>query len=743
MKAKRKLADRIFHLGITMILVPLVLLVALLTIVFVKQKRVHTEYDTVVRKLHSDMDSIDKRLHTYTVQLNGNQKKIQDITRKHSLNNMKEQINFSVTQLLSTLIGHGIIKTDFDHTILLSLYLDNTLKTIQELRRNITSKDPLDKQVKITEKEEDKGKLKNLDKIDSLDLKIKELSRNSSVIDKSKLAKLLNSFSKNARMGNTGRVIFIIEHTSLHKHQIAWSTQPGWTGKFMEDFELLQPLRGLLISKNYMEKFMKFQRGGERAFLLYNLIPATSSSTDAKYNISTDNFYGMIPVWGTPYSLGVQTSMAGDLVSTLDSISNSLGNISSFLKIANVDIRNADQSTKKLHKRFGTETRSSNNLFLYIIIFAVIFVGVVFYLIIRSIQRRLVEPVLHIQDVTSHIVEGEYSARCTLETNDELQELSEAINVMLDRIVTLIQSEEDKISMQSDIVQLLDVVSQASNGDLTIRGQVSTPDFQAVMDAFNHMMSSIGSLVIKVRSSGNGVEHYTKLMLDSLKQILEKSTRQANDLDIAARKIKALGDRSQEITRMVEQIGSIAMETNTLALNATLEASRSGDRDTGISHLAEHVRQLADGLKKTKQDIDSFMGSIQLATNHAVQSMEEVLILTRETAGEARLSFETANNTHQEADQLAKSISIFKIKSQMDAEREVELKSSVKSILKDIKQTRKLIGVMDTMEFESMNDILNEFEESIREMGFLYSKAMSDGERSPSTDDEIPAIIED
>jgi methyl-accepting chemotaxis protein len=147
---------------------------------------------------------------------------------------------------------------------------------------------------------------------------------------------------------------------------------------------------------------------------------------------------------------------------------------------------------------------------------------------------------------------------------------------------------------------------------------------------------------------------------------------------------------------MVEQIGSIANETNTLALNASLEASRSGEQDSGISHLAEHVRQLANGLDKTKQDIESFIGSIQLATNYAVISVEEVLELTRSTEKEADNSFKTARKTYEEAERLTQSISLFKVKTQKDREREEELKATVNNILNTVRRTRKLVLAMDT-----------------------------------------------
>ncbi|MBU1221307.1 methyl-accepting chemotaxis protein [Myxococcota bacterium] len=754
MSAKKKLADRIFRYGIIIFIVPLIVIISLLSIVFVKLRMLHKDYNNIVHILHSDIDSIDKRLHKYTVNLNENQRKIQSVNKARALQTVNEKLIFSTAQLVGSFLDTQILKIPVDRNLLVNLYFDSTAQTRtlakKQLTLSVMKPDP-SKPVPAT----NPGKIPDL-KLparspsdnkgvnDTEDLKKRiMLLRTGKNLDSKQIKTLMKSFLKNAKVFNRNSVYFLIDHEDLHKHRIIWASQPAWTDRLMADFEPLEPLRGLLISTNYMRTVLDFHDFKSEPVLLKNLISAGATGTEAKYSISKDMFYGMVPVFGTSLSLGIQTPMNDEFVRTLDSISDNMGLLSTFLKSANLDIRKADSQTRLLHQRFDSETRNSNSMFIYILIFALIFVGVGLFLLIHSLQKRVVKPIMEMRKVSSLISEGDYGARCSVDTDDELEELSESINIMLDRIVSLIQSEEDKVNMQADIVQLLDVVSQASAGDLTVRGSVNTADFQAVMDALNHMMSSIGNLVIRVRASGNGVEHYSRLMLDTSRAILDKSNKQTTDLDIATRKIKALGDRSQEITRMVEQIGSIAIETNTLALNATLEASRTGDRDTGISHLAEHVRQLADGLKKTKQDIDSFMGSIQLATNHAVHSMEEVLSLTRETTGQAKLSFENAESTHNEANQLAKSISIFKIKTQLDLEKENELKTSVKNIITNIKQARKLITSIETDEFQSFGYLFESFEKDIREFAMMVAKSGLDSERGPSSDEEVPAIIEE
>ncbi|MBU1238975.1 methyl-accepting chemotaxis protein, partial [Myxococcota bacterium] len=403
-------------------------------------------------------------------------------------------------------------------------------------------------------------------------------------------------------------------------------------------------------------------------------------------------------------------------------------------------IEQVDDSTKKLHNSFTKEINTFKRTFLLMLGLSLLFLFLVFLVEIVLVKKRIVRPITHMSEVAKRIHQGEFNVRCVINTEDELEELANSINDMVDRIVFLIRSDADRQRMQEDILVLLETVSQASKGDLTVRGQVVTEELQAVNDAFNHMMTSIGALVIKVRKSGMGLESTTRMLLESLKVILEKATTQASNLDIASRKIKALGDRSQEITRMVEQIGNIAMETRTLALNATLEASRAGERDTGISHLAEHVRQLAEGLEKTKQDIESFIGSIQLATNYAVDSVQDVLQLTRNTRDEAESACNTAEVTYGEAEELGKSIALFRVKTPKDKEREVQLKGGLVNVIGGVKNIRALVNSMDTKEFDSLNVILDDFEKDLDTFGFDEYQILLES-RSEAREDEIPAIL--
>ncbi|NJL20385.1 MAG: hypothetical protein HC895_05450 [Leptolyngbyaceae cyanobacterium SM1_3_5] len=89
-----------------------------------------------------------------------------------------------------------------------------------------------------------------------------------------------------------------------------------------------------------------------------------------------------------------------------------------------------------------------------------------------------------------------------------------------------------------------------------------------------------------------------------------------------AKKVKHLGESSQKISKVVELISAFAAQTNMLALNASIEASRAGEEGRGFAVVANEVRGLARQSAEATEEIRSLISSIQSETNEVVAAME-------------------------------------------------------------------------------------------------------------------------
>jgi twitching motility protein PilJ len=119
-----------------------------------------------------------------------------------------------------------------------------------------------------------------------------------------------------------------------------------------------------------------------------------------------------------------------------------------------------------------------------------------------------------------------------------------------------------------------------------------------------------------------------------------------------SKRIKRLGESSQEIGNIVELIEEIAEQTNILALNASIEASRAGESSRGFAVVADEVQKLAERSSNATRKIEVLVSTIQSDTNEAVVSMERS---TTDVVGGALLA-ENAGAALDEIEQVSHQI---------------------------------------------------------------------------------------
>jgi twitching motility protein PilJ len=119
-----------------------------------------------------------------------------------------------------------------------------------------------------------------------------------------------------------------------------------------------------------------------------------------------------------------------------------------------------------------------------------------------------------------------------------------------------------------------------------------------------------------------------------------------------SKRIKRLGESSQEIGNIVELINDIAEQTNILALNASIQSSMAGEAGRGFSIVADEVQRLAERAANATRQIEALVRTIQADTNDAVASMERS---TTDVVGGAQLA-ENAGAALNEIEQVSHQI---------------------------------------------------------------------------------------
>jgi methyl-accepting chemotaxis protein len=238
---------------------------------------------------------------------------------------------------------------------------------------------------------------------------------------------------------------------------------------------------------------------------------------------------------------------------------------------------------------------------------------------------------------------------------------------------------EENERTQASIVKLLDEVSGAADGDLTVEAEVTTDVTGAIADSFNYTIGQLRELVqdvqmttsrvatsalqlqaasVRLAESGGSQAQQIGSTLQTVDQMASSIERVSSDAgqsaEVAERSLaaatdgaravsatiegmgrirervqetsqrtKRLGERSQEIGEAVTLIDEIADRTSILALNASIQAAAAGDAGRGFTVVAEEIQRLAERSAEATKRISLLVKAIQSETGETVVSMDE------------------------------------------------------------------------------------------------------------------------
>ena len=267
------------------------------------------------------------------------------------------------------------------------------------------------------------------------------------------------------------------------------------------------------------------------------------------------------------------------------------------------------------------------------------------------------------------------------------------------------ESERGNKRNQDAILRLLSEIADLADGDLTIMATVTEDFTGAIADALNYSIEALRDVVVSINTTADEVSNSAQSTSLTAVQLTEASERQAQQIakagqaiigmansvkkvsanaiesaDVAkksveiagkgaktvqdtisgmdsireqiqetSKRIKRLGESTQEIGEIVGLIDDIADQTNILALNAAIQAAMAGESGRGFAVVADEVQRLAERAGNATKQIDALVKTIQSDTNEAVSSMEQSTANVvdgaklAESAGEALIEIETVS----------------------------------------------------------------------------------------------------
>ena len=272
------------------------------------------------------------------------------------------------------------------------------------------------------------------------------------------------------------------------------------------------------------------------------------------------------------------------------------------------------------------------------------------------------------------------------------------------------EAESENRRNQEAILRLLNEMGDLADGDLTVKAQVTEDITGAIADSMNYTIDELRTLVTGVNNAAIQVTQKTAQAQSTSAELLGAAERQSREIEdttaqvlqvsksisevsataeegarVAQRslsaadkgrlavqnsitgmtdireqiqetskRIKRLGESSQEIGEIVELISDITEQTNVLALNAAIQAASAGEAGRGFSVVAEEVQRLAERSAEATKQIGAIVKTIQADTQDAVAAMEKS---TQGVVEGAKLS-DAAGQALTEIDSVTKNLAL-------------------------------------------------------------------------------------
>ncbi len=372
----------------------------------------------------------------------------------------------------------------------------------------------------------------------------------------------------------------------------------------------------------------------------------------------------------------------------------------------------------------AAEIRAAGQSLLKAFTLTAIVLGIISIGLIIALAQQLSRPLTELSEKTQQVASGNLDVTASLEGTLETRTLANNLNKLVDRVKELLQQQkavadeqrQEKEELEAAIYTLIDEVSDATDGDLTVRANLKSLELSTVADLFNAIIDNLQEIAVEAKQSTSQVGSSLKQNEEAILLLAEQAITEAqetrdtlmsveqmsrsiqtvaenanqaekiaddtyntvlnstSDMNLTvdsilelrttvgetAKKMKRLGESSQKISQAVSFIEEIALKTNILAINASVEAGRAGEYGQGFTIVAEQVGALAEQSAAATKEIANIVAVIQAETQEVNQAMESgtsQVVETTRLVESTKQSLGQVLEKSQEINQLMGSIS--------------------------------------------------------------------------------------
>lgn len=244
--------------------------------------------------------------------------------------------------------------------------------------------------------------------------------------------------------------------------------------------------------------------------------------------------------------------------------------------------------------------------------------------------KSIVTPLSKAVSIAHEIASGNLCQAIEVSGKDETSALLTSLNQMqheLKNTISQIASYSDHLASASEELQ---AVTEDANRGL----HQQSIEIDQAATAVNEMTAAVEEVARNANSTADAskeTENATKSGSLQIDQALSLIELLAGDVTTTSKEVELLSSNIEDINKVLEVIGSIAQQTNLLALNAAIEAARAGEAGRGFAVVADEVRALAHRTQQSTEEIGVMINTILSGASRVVGAMSTSEKRTHET----------------------------------------------------------------------------------------------------------------
>ena len=255
-----------------------------------------------------------------------------------------------------------------------------------------------------------------------------------------------------------------------------------------------------------------------------------------------------------------------------------------------------------------------------------------------SMANSFTNPLHELNECMSQLAVGVFSpiAKYT-SRKDEFGQIISNTNSVIDKLSGIIDNIKDSTSgvnnSAEDVAETANQISQTSESVATAVQEITSgatqqaDEIQSVSENVEKISEANGQVqqnTSELSSLATDMQDASKISSDNLGSLQKSSEKMSDSITQISEKVGATGAAVDNINSKVEEIASIATQTNLLSLNASIEAARAGEAGRGFAVVAEEISQLADNSKNLASAIRAEMDVLLSESRSAVEMADAV-----------------------------------------------------------------------------------------------------------------------